>query len=208
MILDPAELARRLLQLLPDPVMVADRRGRVVAASEAARRVLGYHADDLAGRLGVVDLYHRREDIRRVADRARRGGGGAPVDALLRTRGGEVVPVWCHPALLRDAGGRAMGTIGVYVDRRPELDRERRVAELERELAGAEARLQAGERFGALYHEIAQPLTVALGQTELALMADGAAPAVVERLERIHDQLERMRALVHDHGARAGGAGG
>lgn len=206
MVLDPAEVARRLLQVSPVAVLVADRRGQVVAASDAGRRLLGLAAEGPIGKLHVLDLFERRDAIRRVADRARRGGPGwaDPVDATIRTIRGEAVPVRVHPALLKDARGGVVGTLGAFVDRREVLDLDRRVEQLGLELEAARARLLAAATVEDAYHELAQPLTVALGQTEMAMMADDMPPPVMERLERVRVQLERMRRIVFSRPGRGG----
>lgn len=206
MVLDPAEVARRLLQVSPVAVLVADRRGQVVAVSEAGRRLLGLAAEGPIGKLHVLDLFERRDAIRRVVDRARRGGPGwvDPVDATIRTVRGEAVPVRVHPALLKDARGAVVGTLGAFVDRRESLDLDRRLAQLGLELEEARGRLLAAATVEDAYHELAQPLTVALGQTEMAMMDDDMPPAVMERLERVRVQLERMRRIVFSRTGRGG----
>lgn len=206
MVLDPTEVARRLLLVSPVACLVADRRGRIVAASEAGRRLLGLPPEGPVGKVHVLELYERRESVRRVIDRARRGGPGwvDPVDANLRTLRGESVPVRIHPALLRDGRGGWVGTIGAFVDRRETLDLERRVEELGLELEATRRRLEAAATVEDAYHELAQPLTVALGQADMAMMTDEMPAAAMERLERVRVQLDRMRQIVFSRPGRGG----
>ena len=44
-------------------------------------------------------------------------------------------------------------------------------------------------------HDLNQPLTVAMGQTELALLGAGNDPALTDRLDRILAELERIREM-------------
>lgn len=204
MSLPGTDLLERLLDVVPAPVIVADLRGHVLLANIATERALGWRATE--GRLHVTDVYHRGEEARRVLARLRaRGVDGPgpadePFDVTLRSRTGELVPVRLTASILRDRGGAEVATLGVFEDRRERIELGKRLEEAADQVEAIERRAAGAASIGVVLHEMAQPLTAAMGNVEMLLLDESLAVPVRERLQKTYDQLERLRLFTNDLG--------
>jgi PAS domain S-box-containing protein len=201
MSLSGTDLLERLLDSVPGPVVVADLRGHVLLLNAATERALGYRADEASGHLHVTDLYHRADEARRVlarlAARERLGSRDAEptFDVTLRARNGELVPVRLTASFLRDRDGQPVATLGLFEDRREQIAIEQRLAESARQVEASERRAAGALAVGTVVHEMAQPLTVAMGNVELLLAADLPDDARA-RLTRTYEHLEQLRGFL------------
>ena len=203
MLPEGTDLLDRLLEASPSAAIVADLRGRILVFSAAAQAVLGYRAEEERKHLHVTDLYHHAADARRIMEMLRARGVGTPgstepLDVNLRARNGELIPVRLGAAWIVSSTGTPVGTLGVFHDRRAELELNHRLEDVTGQVVAIERRSAESAVAGAAAHEMSQPLTAAMGHLEILMMADGIDPAMAERLERTWEQLERMRKLVAD----------
>lgn len=197
---EPARVLGALLDLLPEPVLLADHRGRVVYGNPAACALLGYPMLEVRSLLHVSDLYHRPEDARRALAAAKAGDGqsSAPVDVTIRTRAGELIPAKVHIRLHHGADGTLLGSVGVLEDQRQVADLSRRLEEASAQVVASEKRAAVVAMASKAAHDLSQPLMAAMGNVELVLLHKGLDPRVAERLERTYEQLERLKAIVAD----------
>lgn len=195
-----ADLLERLLDVVRAPVIVADPQGRIVLVNAATERALGYARTEPEQGLHVTDVYHRLEDARRVLERLRTRGPVDPADdpfeVTLRARGGELVPVRLTAALLRDADANEVGSLGVFEDLREELELGKRLRDAAGQVEASERRASTVALVATAVHEMAQPLTAAMGNVEMLLLDPRIPTASRERLGRTYDQLERLRELL------------
>jgi len=197
---DSAVTLQALLDVLPQPVLFADPRGRVTFGNPAACALLGYPLLELRTLLHVSDVYQRTEDPRRVLRALKDGGGHTlqPVDVLLRTRSGEIIPARVHARLLRSPDGTLGGTLGVLEDQREIVDLSKRLEDASSQVVASEKRAAVVALAAKAAHDLSQPLMAAMGNIELILMQPELDPAVVTRLDRAYEQLERLRGIVAD----------
>ncbi|MFZ5480075.1 MAG: PAS domain-containing protein [Myxococcota bacterium] len=201
------DLLDRLVEACPAPLIVSDLRGRILVFNAAAVAVLGYGAEEARAFLHVTDLYHRPEEARRVMDRLRAldaGTGHAEgIDATLRARNGELVPVRLAASLVRGADGHAVATLGIFEDRREQIALGRRLEEATGQVLESERRAAGMALAHAAAHEMSQPLTAAMGNLEMIATDEQVPEDVRSRVERARVQLERLRRIVTEF-ARAG----
>jgi len=118
----PEETLARLIQAVPDIVVVANELGQVQIFSEGAERVLGYARHEILGR-PVLELYPSPQETRRVAAAMRdaeRGGRGrlANLRTTFLARDGAEIPTLISGSALLDESGNLIATIGVSKDLR------------------------------------------------------------------------------------------
>lgn len=195
-----ADLLDRLVEACPAPVIVSDLKGRILVFNPAAEAALGYRSAEARSHLHVTDLYHRAEEARRVLQRLRAAdatSGRDPIEVTLRARNGELVPVRLTASLVHDDSGAPVASLGVFEDRRESIALGRRLEDAADLVMASEQRLAGMAAAGAVAHEIAQPLTAAMGNLEMLLMHEALPQRVMDRLGRTWNQLERLGRIVH-----------
>ncbi len=189
-----------LLDMLPSAVLFADTRGRLTFGNPAACALLGFSTIEVQTLLHVSDIYHRTDDARRVLKAAQDGGGlsAAPIEVVLRSRSGELIPAKIHVRVLRDAAGAVTGTMGVLIDQRELGELSRRLEDASAQVISSERRAAVVALAGKAAHDLSQPLMAAMGNIELILMQKNLDAKVSTRLERAYEQLERLRGIMTD----------
>lgn len=172
-------------------VVVSDRRGRVVRASQGVAAATGFCEEEITGRLSW-EVFAAPEE--RDAVRAWYGGLGrntkpARVETRCCTReGGERKIAWSI-SYLRDGAGEVEFVIGTGID----VTDQRR---LEAQLRQAQKMDAIGQLAGGIAHDFNNLLTVITGHCEILLdggLADAKPPA--ERLAKVKAAADRAVAL-------------
>lgn len=176
----PSFASEQVLDTMADPVVVADRKGKIRVANEAVGRILGYHREELVGR-----------PLRRLFPE--RGGQAGPIpeelppsddvrrDLRLRARDGSAVEASVAASPVRDPEGRDVGTVLVARDirARKALERELRHQALHDSLTGLPNRQ-------ALRHRLARCLE---GAPTRAKGASGLLYVDMDRFKTVNDSL-------------------
>jgi NtrC-family two-component system sensor histidine kinase KinB len=175
------------IESLPDPVVVFDGGGRILAANEAARTLLRLPRDEQAARLGDVDPAPRAA-IERARAHVLAGRGpyvsqGYEEVVRLAVAGSErqFLP---RGSALYDAGGAISGVAVTLQD----VTRLRHFDELKTDLVATVA------------HEFRTPLTSLRMAVHLCL-EEAAGPLTVKQAELLQgarEDCERMQAMVDD----------
>lgn len=188
----------RLIDATPNPVMAADLRGRVLVFNRAAELALGFAPDWATAHMHVTEVYADPQDARRVLAELRRAPGGAVsgMETRLRASNGEIVPVRLSAAEVHAADGTPLATVGVFVDRRAELQLTSRLEETTEQLIATEKRASAMEVAGGAAHELNQPLTAVMGTIEMLQLRGDLPEDAMRKLEKSWDQLQRMAEIV------------
>jgi len=175
------------IESLPDPVVVFDAAGRILAANQAARTVLRLPADEQAARLGDVDPAPRAA-IERARGHVLAGRGpyvsqGYEEVVRLPVSGAErqFLP---RGSALYDAAGAITGVAVTLQD----VTRLRHFDELKTDLVATVA------------HEFRTPLTSLRMAVHLCL-EEAAGPLNAKQADLLHgarEDCERMQAMVDD----------
>ena len=180
----------RLVESSPDIIIAVDRDGTVTYYNEGARTSLGFSSQEIIGQ-NCTRIYSSLEEARRVMRALRESsdmGRIAGFETEFRNKAGELIPVMISGAVIYDAEGREVGTIGFARD----IRRMRRAQQL----------ATAGEIAVSLAHEINNPLASITNNIELLSQClekrlSGAEKVVGnERLNSIRSSIERVQAIV------------
>lgn len=196
------DLLLPLMECLPEAAIASDRHGRIVKFNTGASRMLGWSASEAIDQLRTLDIYADVADAREVMVRLRQRtsglpGAAEPMNVDLRRRDGSTLPVRLCAARVRGASGWT-GTVGVFVDRRPMRAMDERLRLATELVADREKRIEATSVGPRLASELAQPLTAALAHLDLVLETGGLPDRTEDRLMQALEQLDRVRALVHE----------
>lgn len=191
----------RLIASSPDIVVAVDRAGTIVFYNDGAYETLGYAQDEVFGK-HVDLLYPSPAEARRVMAAMRAGQAGTPhavknFETTFRTKSAEEIPVAISGAITHDADEQESGSIGFAKDLR-EIRRHEELATL-------------GEIALGLAHEINNPLEVIFNNLRLLskylerTATDADLVVESERMDSIHQALERIRTIVNRIGEMAVG---
>ncbi len=189
------ERIRTLMEKVPDGVGVLSMDGRILYANPAICAMLGYSAEELAGRR-VSDFQHP-EDRARAAERIKalfQGGSESPSQYRLIHKSGGVVTAEITSRVIEYEGATALlSTVRDLTER----------LELEEQLRQAQKMEAVGQLAGGIAHDFNNLLTVVQVNTELLsdklTEADGEVSADIKELTaavaRGKDLIEKLLAF-------------
>lgn len=186
------ERLEQLVARSTDVVVATSRTGEVIYTNAGAQKILGYSPEELDGRF-VGEVYPSVEEAKRVKQAMEGPDHGGPdivetFETTFRAKNGADIPVAISGTLLRNEKGEVDGTIGFAKDLRDILARDQ-LATL-------------GEVAIGLSHEINNPLSVVLNQTEMLekdlmrLAGDGDASVELERLDSMRREIGRISEII------------
>jgi len=192
------DLLGRLIDATPNPVMASDMQGRVLVFNRAAEAALGHESGWARQHMHVSEIYADPGTARRVlaAIRAAPDGIVEGLDARLRARSGEQIPVLLSAAVVYAADGMPLATVGVFEDQRQEVALRNRLEQTTEQLIDSEKRAASATAAGSFARELNQPLTTVMGTLEMLEMRADLPEEVHRRVERAYAQLERMAGIV------------
>jgi len=130
---------RQILESLGDGVYVVDRNRLITYWNQAAGRLTGYGPEEVVGRFCFDNLLDHvdcrgKNMCRAGCPLAGTIEDGAPreIEAFLRHRDGQRVPVVIRAMPLRDEAGRVTGAVEVFAENREALAAREERAELQR----------------------------------------------------------------------------
>lgn len=196
------DFLERVIDSSVNAIVSIDAQGVVRLFNRAAERCLGRKADQVIGRMRVLDLFPQEEaDAVMRMLRADENGGASIADhsAQALSATGEMVPVTSSAALIFDAG-RRVGAVVIFTDLRDRLRMEAQLAAAQEELESRERQAIIAELAGAAAHELNQPLTSVMGYAELLKRKLPHDTPACSAAEVIMSEAERMAEIVRKIG--------
>jgi PAS domain S-box-containing protein len=191
---------RRVLELAPDGLMVADEDGVIRLANAQCERLFGYTRDELVGQpvemLVPHDLRARHPGLRREfhqAAVARAMGTGRELSAVRKDGSLFPVEVGLSPLAARHAAGAQVAmSIRDVTERRAQ----------ERALREAKGRAEEATEMKSMFlanmsHEIRTPMNAIIGLSHLALKTD-LTPKQRDYVGKIHNAGTSLLTVIND----------
>lgn len=195
----------QIIQNLLEGVAIEDSSGYLVCANPALEQLLGYEAGELTGRHWktlVPEGLRKQERTWRVGQPA---GIVDRVETQLRRKDGtEISVLACARPLFKGDQRRGILSVFVPLDSRRHLLSERFMSsyslweEPESQPQQSAGMSLIGHHVLRVAHELNNPLTIILLQTQLLHKAVCATSAVEDSLVTIEDQIQRMTRIVDD----------
>jgi PAS domain S-box-containing protein len=183
------ESYRRLFESIRDAILVADRDRRIIDCNTAFTELFGYCLDEIRGQR-TSWVYAREEEYTALGEKLQ-GREKKPnffTTIRYRKKSGEEFPGETNVFHYRNEAGETIGYIGLIRD-----ISEREM--LEEQLRQAQKMEAIGRLAGGVAHDFNNLLTGILGNTDLALMADGSDETVRDNLLNIRYATERAASL-------------
>jgi PAS domain S-box-containing protein len=183
-----------------DAIIAKDLNGVILTWNRAAERLFGYMAADIIGQpISIIFSPDQVGEEATILDRIGRGERIDHYEATRRHKDGHLIKVSVTVSPIMGASGKIIGALKIARDLTDRDARDRRIQELETELAHVQHLTELGQVVYKLIHEVNQPLT-AIGNYANAcrrLVSAGKQERVPTILERIAEQTGRAGEIPH-----------
>jgi len=194
------EFLENLVQNSADAIIASDMKGGVLIFNKAAERISGYKAEEVIGKINVMNFYApggAKDAMRRL--RSPNYGGIGKLESShysLLSKSGEEIPVNVSASIIYE-GAREIATMGIFQDLRERIRIEKELRAVQERLIETEKQAAIAELSGATAHELNQPLTSILGYAELLTKRVLSEDEKVRKaVETINQEAERMAEIV------------
>ncbi|MBI9073917.1 MAG: PAS domain S-box protein [Desulfatibacillum sp.] len=161
----------KVIQSSPNAIMAADMKGNILIWNRGAEELLGYKAHDVIGRMNIVDVYPEgmAKKVMKMMRSPEHGGRDLvrSYPLLARTGEGEFIEANMSAAIIYDAKGREMATVGIMVDMRERARMEQSLNQVKEQLLQSEKLAAMGKLTSQLAHELNNPLFGIMNTLEL-----------------------------------------
>ncbi|HKX01612.1 MAG TPA: PAS domain S-box protein [Methylomirabilota bacterium] len=184
--------ARDFLQSIadhsPDAIVTADEHGKITYFSRGAEAMFGCRAGEMIGE-SVANIYPGGlEEARAIRRRLAAEGPLRSYETGFLARDGRRVEVSASIAMLRDAAGAEVGTLGVLKD----IEERRR---LEEQLRQSQKMDAIGRLAGGIAHDFNNLLTVIAGRAQMILSRIRPEEAIHRDATLVRTTADRAAAL-------------
>ena len=197
------DFMNKIVQSSPDSITATDMKGNILIWNQAAEETLGYKASEVIGKMNIRKIYPEGV-ARKVMQMLRNeefGGVGRlnSYSMVYVRRDGEVVEGNLSAAIIYDANGNEIASVGSFVDLRDRLQMERALRDTQEQLLQSEKLAAMGRLTSQIAHELNNPLygimnTLELLKTEIP--ADNKKRKILEmalsETIRLGDLLRKM----------------
>ncbi|MBT8351194.1 MAG: PAS domain S-box protein [Deltaproteobacteria bacterium] len=165
------DFMNKIVQSSPNAITATDMEGNILIWNQAAEETLGYKASDVIGKMNIRKIYP--EGIaRRVMQMLRNeesdeAGRLNSYPMVYVRRDGEVVEGNLSAAIIYDAKGNEIASVGSFVDLRDRLQMERALRDTQEQLLQSEKLAAMGRLTSQVAHELNNPLYGIMNTLEL-----------------------------------------
>jgi PAS domain S-box-containing protein len=197
------DFMNKIVQSSPNAITATDMKGNILIWNQAAEETLGYKASDVIGKMNIRKIYP--EGVARKVMQMLRSEKSGEVGRLNSypmvyvRRDDEVVEGTLSAAVIYDANGKEIASVGSFVDLRDRLQMERALRDTQEQLLQSEKLAAMGRLTSQIAHELNNPLygimnTLELLKTEIP--ADNKRRKILEmalsETIRLSDLLRKM----------------
>ena len=197
------DFMNKIVQSSPNAITATDMKGNILIYNQAAEETLGYRASDVIGKMNIRKIYPEgvaRKVMQMLrSDKSGESGRLNTYPMVYVRRDGEVVEGNLSAAIIYDANGKEIASVGSFVDLRDRLQMERALRDTQEQLLQSEKLAAMGRLTSQIAHELNNPLygimnTLELLKTEIP--ADNKRRKILEmalsETIRLSDLLRKM----------------
>jgi two-component system NtrC family sensor kinase len=173
------DFLNKMIQSSPNAIIAVDSRGNIMVWNQAAEGILGYKAEEVIGKMNIEKIYpFGAEEAKKMMQMMRSldyGGVGTlrSYPMVIKKRDGGIVEVNFSAAIIYDADGKEVGSVGIIVDLTARLEMERVLRQTQEQLLQSEKLAAMGRLTSQVAHELNNPLygimnTLELMKTEIS----------------------------------------
>jgi two-component system NtrC family sensor kinase len=194
------DFMNQIIRSSPNSIMATDMTGNIMIWNRAAEETLGYSANEVIGKMNIRKIYN--EGMARKVMQMLRSTEYGP-EGRLRSypmlwvrRDGEVVEGTLSAAMIYDAKGNEVASVGSFVDLRERLEMERALRRTQEQLLQSEKLAAMGRLTSQVAHELNNPLYGIMNTLEL--LKTEVSPQSKRRkiLEMAHSETIRLSDML------------
>jgi len=161
----------KIIKSSPNAIMATDMKGNIIIWNRAAEEFLGYRAEEVIGKMNISKIYPggMAKEVMKMMRSPEYGGIGKcrAYPMVHVRRGGEIVEGNLSAAILYDAQGKEIASVGIFVDLEERLDMEHKLRETQEKLLQSEKLAAMGRLTSQIAHELNNPLYGIMNTLEL-----------------------------------------
>jgi two-component system NtrC family sensor kinase len=158
-------------------IVATDMKGNILIFNKGAEELLGYKAAEVIGKMNIRNIYPpgvAQEIMGKIRGTDYGGVGRLQSYPMIhKNRWGEKIDGSLSASAIYDDTGKALATVGIFIDLRPRLKMESQLREAQQQLLQSEKLAAMGRLTSQLAHELNNPIygimnTLELLKTEIA----------------------------------------
>ena len=165
------DFLNKVIRSSPNAILGADMKGNIFMWNKSAEEILEYSADEVIGKMNIRKIYPKgmAKEVMKMMRSSEYGGPGRlrAYPMIHMRKDGEVIEGSLSAAIIYDALGREVASVGIFVDLRETLDMERRLVETQEQLLQSEKLAAMGRLISQIAHELNNPLYGIMNTLEL-----------------------------------------
>ena len=190
----------QIIRSSPNSIMATDLEGNIMFWNRAAEETLGYSASEVIGKMNIEKIYP--EGMARKVMQMLRSSEYGNVGRLRSfpmvyvRRDGEVVEGTLSAAIIYDAKGNEIASVGSFVDLRERLEMERALRLTQEQLLQSEKLAAMGRLTSQVAHELNNPLYGIMNTLELLKTEISPQSKRRKILEMAHSETIRLSEML------------
>jgi two-component system NtrC family sensor kinase len=165
------DFINKIIQSSPNAITATDMKGNILIWNRAAEETIGYRAADVIGKMNIQKIYPdgMARKVMQMLRSPEHGGVGRlnAYPMVFMRQDGEVVEGNLSAAIISDAGGKEIATVGSFVDLKERLEMERALRQTQEQLLQSEKLAAMGRLTSQIAHELNNPLYGIMNTLEL-----------------------------------------
>jgi len=165
------DFLNKFIKSSPDAIMATDLQGNIFIWNKGAEETLGYSAEEVIGNMNIEKIYPEgvAKEVMKKMRSSEYGGTGKlhSYPIVYVRRDGEIIDGTLSAAIIYDAQGKEIGSVGIFVDIRERLKMERKLRETQEQLLQSEKLAAMGRLTSQIAHELNNPLYGIMNTLEL-----------------------------------------
>jgi len=165
------DFMNKIVQSSPDSITATDMKGNILIYNQAAEETLGYKAGEVIGKMNIRKIYPEgvARKVMQMLRSDQYGGVGrlSSYPMVYVRRDGEIVEGNLSAAIIYDANGKEIASVGSFVDLRDRLEMERALRDTQEQLLQSEKLAAMGRLTSQIAHELNNPLYGIMNTLEL-----------------------------------------
>jgi len=165
------DFMNNIIQSSPNAIMAADMKGNILIWNRAAEETLGYKSEETIGHMHITNVYPDgvAKEIMKMLRSPEYGGVGKlrSYPMVYVRRDGRIVEGNLSAAIIYDAKGKPVASVGIFVDLEERLEMERKLRQTQEQLLQSEKLAAMGRLTSQIAHELNNPLYGIMNTLEL-----------------------------------------